>query len=199
MFLKIRRSQIITQPLVSCQGQILGENTPLLTWLRLGVNTGVWYLFAVFLFPAIQERTGVCSLSEHLTRYRCYKAGHSWSGFDISGHCFLLTWNNLVIIEEIKKLDWSEIKEKSLALYRVSSAVTILLHGLMVIWETMMMATSLYFHSTIEKVLGNKALLKDPTNYWICLYRNSLCDFSVDLDIWSGSCDFEKVLFKLQW
>ena len=166
MFLKIKRSQIITQPLVLlCQGQILGENTPLLTWLRLGVNTGVWYLFAVFLFPAIQERTGVCSLSEHLTRYRCYKAGHSWSGFDISGHCFLLTWNNLVIIEEIKKLDWSEIKEKSLALYRVSSAVTILLHGLMVIWETMMMATSLYFHSTIEKVLGNKALLKDPTNY----------------------------------
>lgn len=144
---------------------MLGENTPLLTWLRLGVNTGVWYLFAVILFPAIQERTGVCSLSEHLTRYRCYKAGHSWSGFDISGHCFLLTWNNLVIIEEIKKLDWSEMKEKSWALYRVSSAVTILLHGLMVIWETMMMATSLYFHSTIEKVLGNKALLKDPTNY----------------------------------
>ena len=155
---------------------MLGEKTPLLTWLRLGVNTGVWYLFAVILFPAIQERTGVCSLSEHLTRYRCYKAGHSWSGFDISGHCFLLTWNNLVIIEEIKKLDWSEMKEKSWALYRVSSAVTILLHGLMVIWETMMMATSLYFHSTIEKVLGNKALLKDPTNYWIeFVFTGTLC------------------------
>ena len=154
MFLKTRKSQILTQPL--CQGQVLGENTPLLTWLRLGVNTGVWYLFAVFLFPAIQERTGVCSLSAHLTRYRCYKAGHSWSGFDISGHCFLLTWNNLVIIEEIKKLNWSEIKEKSSSLYHVSSAVTILLHGLMIIWEAMMMATSLYFHSTIEKVLGNR-------------------------------------------
>ena len=141
-------------PNLSCQGQVLGENTPLLTWLRLGVNTGVWYFFAVFLFPAIQERTGVCSLSEHLTRYRCYKAGHSWSGFDISGHCFLLTWNNLVIIEEMKKLDFGEIKERSSRLYRLCSSVTILLHGLMIIWETMMMATSLYFHSTIEKVLG---------------------------------------------
>ena len=104
-------------------------------------------------------------MEQHHRKESCLASGHHWKGFDISGHCFLLTWNNLVIIEEIKKLDWSEIKEKSLALYRVSSAVTILLHGLMVIWETMMMATSLYFHSTIEKVLGNKALLKDPTNY----------------------------------
>ena len=133
---------------------MLGDNSPLLTWLRLLVNTGVWYLFAVMVFPAVQERTGVCSLSQHLNRRACYKAGHTWTGFDISGHCFLLTWNNLVIIEEIKKLNFSEIKGRSLLLYHVSNGVTLLLHVLMIIWETMIVATSLYFHSTIEKVLG---------------------------------------------
>ena len=136
------------------QGKVLGDNSPLLTWLRLLVNTGVWYLFAVMVFPAVQERTGVCSLSQHLNRRACYKAGHTWTGFDISGHCFLLTWNNLVIIEEIKKLDFSEIKGRSLLLFHVSNGVTLLLHVLMIIWETMIVATSLYFHSTIEKVLG---------------------------------------------
>lgn len=41
-------------------------------------------------------------VSKHLSRSHCYKAGYTWTGLDISGHCFLLTWNNLVITEELR-------------------------------------------------------------------------------------------------
>ena len=35
-----------------------------------------------------------------------------WKGFDISGHCFLLTWSNLFVIEEARAyLGWERIKD----------------------------------------------------------------------------------------
>ena len=42
----------------------------------------------------------MCFVSRHLTRTDCHAAGHRWTGFDASGHCFLLSWNNLFIVEE---------------------------------------------------------------------------------------------------
>jgi len=72
--------------------------------VRLGAGTAVWYCFARLAFPWLEQLTGVCTLSSQLTRSACYRAGHRWTGFDISGHCFLLTWNNLFMLEEFTSL-----------------------------------------------------------------------------------------------
>ena len=51
------------------------------------------------------KKLTVCSPHHsQLTRSACYRAGHRWTGFDISGHCFLLTWNNLFMLEEFTSL-----------------------------------------------------------------------------------------------
>jgi hypothetical protein len=31
----------------------------------------------------------------------CRREGYSWRGFDTSGHCFLLVWSILFILEEV--------------------------------------------------------------------------------------------------
>ena len=67
---------------------------------RLVVGTAVWYIFARIIFPYIEEATGVCGVSQFVTKKTCYTAGHFWRGFDASGHCFLLSWNNLFMVEE---------------------------------------------------------------------------------------------------
>ena len=47
-----------------------------------------------------------------MNKAECLASGHRWKGFDISGHCFLLTWNNLFIIEEAKAyIGWEKIKD----------------------------------------------------------------------------------------
>ena len=82
------------------------------SWLRLALCTAVWYCFAQSLFPYVEESTGVCEVSELRTKRSCIRAGYIWRGFDISGHCFLLTWNNLVIIEETLALKKKNNKKK---------------------------------------------------------------------------------------
>lgn len=46
------------------------------------------------------------------TKRGCLKAGHFWSGFDISGHVFILIYSSLVLIEESRPIvGWDNIKE----------------------------------------------------------------------------------------
>ena len=134
------------------QGKVLSkENSS--TWCRLLLATLVWYFFAVFLFPLLQERTGVCCVSSILSKQQCFKSRHHWSGLDISGHCFLLTWNNLVIVEEVRRLNTvMDNASNNFLLFTVRNLLSVL----MIVWEIMMFATSLYFHTLGEKVLGKK-------------------------------------------
>ena len=129
----------------SFQGNLLTANS-CIAWTRLLLCTAVWYLFAQMLFPAVEEMTGVCRVSSFLSKETCRRAGHTWTGLDISGHCFLLSWNCLVILEELPQIPVT----RSL----LSSTSRALLHLLVLLWEGMMLATSLYFHTETEKVLG---------------------------------------------
>jgi len=130
-----------------------------ITFLRLLSATFVWYFFAVYLFPLIERQTGVCQTSHILSPGKCRKAGFRWTGFDISGHCFLLTWNSLVIIEELGKLklnqNWTSVLLKNLLLI------------LLVVWEMMMMTTSVYFHTVPEKIIGVCCAIIP----WLILYK----------------------------
>jgi len=153
---------------LSRQGTMLNtKSVPI--WCRLIICTAVWYSFAQVLFPLVEEATGVCEVSELITRRECRKKGFSWRGFDISGHCFLLTWNNLVIIEETKLVLQSlgRTKKRHPMLDVPIASIHILLCMLMLLWELMMFCTSLYFHTTLEKVLGTMCAITP----WLLLYR----------------------------
>lgn len=78
---------------------------------RLFIATGVWYgLTGAFLM--VEEVSGVCNATKLLNKAECLASGYKWRGFDISGHCFLLVWNSLFMIEEGKAyLGWERIKE----------------------------------------------------------------------------------------
>jgi len=153
---------------ISKQGTMLNTRSAPI-WCRLVACTAVWYWFAQVLFPYIEEATGVCEVSEFLTKRECRKKGFGWRGFDISGHCFLLTWNNLVIIEETKLvlLSLGRTRKKHPMLDIPIASIHILLCMLMLLWELMMFCTSLYFHTTVEKVLGTMCAITP----WVLLYK----------------------------
>ena len=79
--------------------------------IRLVIATAVWYGFTG-MFIIIEENSGICNVTKFLNKEECLTGGYRWKGFDISGHCFLLTWNNLFLIEEAKAyLGWEKIKD----------------------------------------------------------------------------------------
>jgi len=166
---------------LSKQGTILNTRSVHI-FCRLVLCTAVWYSFAVVLFPHVEQATGVCEVSGLLTKRECRKNGFSWRGFDISGHCFLLTWNNLVIIEETKFLyRTKEYKEKQTWLDLGVKLVHGLLCVLLLLWEVMMFCTSLYFHTTTEKLLGTLCAILP----WVLIYRVIPTLYSMTLGIFS--------------
>jgi len=91
----------------SCgRAHIVGRNLS-----RLAIATAVWFA-VTSLFQSIETRTGVCEMLKFTRRDSCVSHGYLWKGFDISGHCFLLVFCNLFIIEEGKAyLGWERIKD----------------------------------------------------------------------------------------
>lgn len=71
---------------------------------RLGVATFFW-IFWTNMFQYIESIYGRCSESKYSRRSKCLEAGLRWSGFDISGHSFLLIYSVLIMIEEAKPIE----------------------------------------------------------------------------------------------
>lgn len=146
---------------------------------RLGVAHLIW-MSITSLFVLIDGYTGVCSDNEAISeRSECIKRGYHWAGFDISGHIFLLTYCIYVITEEcanIKLEIWDEYegalqfenhvvdkltdntKQLLPQAHQLSSyfidKLEILALTEILLWTIMVTATSLYFHTFAEKVLG---------------------------------------------
>ena len=146
---------------------------------RLGVAHLIW-MSVTSLFVIIDSYTGVCEDNDSiLERSDCIKRGHFWSGFDISGHIFLLTYCVFVLTEEcanIKLEVWDEYQGvlhfENRVVNKLSDKTKELLpqvHRLVgyfidklellaltevLLWMVMLTATSLYFHSFTEKILG---------------------------------------------
>jgi len=76
------------------------------------VATAIWF-FCVRTFNYIEHITGSCYEGELFKdKLSCRNSGFVWLGFDISGHCFLLVFSNLVISEEVKAFkNWERIGE----------------------------------------------------------------------------------------
>uniref|UniRef100_A0A8D8BNI3 FIT family protein CG10671 n=1 Tax=Culex pipiens TaxID=7175 RepID=A0A8D8BNI3_CULPI len=78
---------------------------------RLGIATGFWFVWTKF-FNIIESSYGRCSVRGFDSKSSCLKAGHLWSGFDISGHAFILIYSSLVLMEEARTIiGWENIKE----------------------------------------------------------------------------------------
>merc|ERR1719189_745502 len=175
--------------------------------MRMAVGTMVWFTFTT-IFEIIEYRSGLCSVTKYLTKAKCAAKGYRWIGFDISGHAFLLIWNNLFIVEEGKAyLGWERIKDmlrneehKRLSTdlinpagdsdsrtalsklkadeflhlrtnYRQYTPWVRLLFGILsfwhLLWDVMLFFTILYFHITLEKIIGASIAIL----IWFLLYR----------------------------
>ena len=78
---------------------------------RLVIASLVWYSVTSF-FNLVESKTGVCEITKYHKKESCRAHGYLWRGFDISGHCFLLIFCNLVMYEEGKAyLGWERIKD----------------------------------------------------------------------------------------
>ena len=138
----------------------------------------IWSSVTSF-FVFLDSLVGTCAIEEISKRSVCIKEGHLWTGFDISGHIFLLTYCIYVLTEEASNIQlevWYEYNStlgfESRAVDKLSKETKKKLHRLhriagvfvdylelfamaeVVIWTFMVMITSLYFHSILEKLLG---------------------------------------------
>jgi len=79
--------------------------------VRLGIATGAWFCITS-LFDMVEHKSGMCDITKYHKKETCLASGNNWKGFDISGHCFLLIFSNLVMLEEGKAyLGWERIKD----------------------------------------------------------------------------------------
>lgn len=78
---------------------------------RIFIATMFWWSWTKF-FNIIETAYGRCNSSKYDSRSSCLKAGFVWSGFDISGHTFILIYSSLVLIEEARPIvNWETIRE----------------------------------------------------------------------------------------
>lgn len=147
---------------------------------RLGIGTLMWFSWTKS-FVLLESYTASCMSGKYNTRANCILAGSVWKGFDISGHAFLLIYCSLLIAEEAKAIrGWErigdlirneEFEEESplkplsehelahlkdnytrLTPYVRSAFVCLTLFS--ILWDVMLVATIIYFHSMVQKVVG---------------------------------------------
>lgn len=167
---------------------------------RIVICTLVWY-FSVNLFVSVESVYGSCSIptsngtsssqvtSKFPNKSLCSKQGYSWTGFDISGHTFLLMFSILVIIEEtgimsgwepfgssLKGLQQHEQKTKKvnhqqfMIFDRYSIFIRllfVLLTMLVLIWDFMLIQTVLFYHTMVQKAIAGIW----SASIWFILYR----------------------------
>ncbi|XP_009997080.1 PREDICTED: fat storage-inducing transmembrane protein 2 [Chaetura pelagica] len=118
------------------------------------VGTVIWYV-CTGLFIYIENLTGTCSTSGQpgQPQRECHRDNGIWSGFDISGHCFLLSYCTLMIVEEVAVLEGLSIDQNS-KLHVVINSLFVSLCFLSMIWVFMFLCTAIYFHDFSQKLLG---------------------------------------------
>ena len=145
---------------------------------RLSIATMVWY-FGTGLFLMVEDYSGVCNAPSYSNKINCKENGYFWKGFDISGHCFLLVWCNLVILEEVKCfLEWEKVTTDQSNDTNSATNVNLKCTGpvswlfqivcfMSMLWDIMIFCTNMYFHTVPEKVLGTIIAI----TAWFILYR----------------------------
>lgn len=173
--------------------------------MRIVVNTVIWYI-SVNSMVSIERNYGSCSTSPLATgtgaksagglfiasnsKRDCTSKGGIWTGWDISGHTFLLMFSVLLLIEETSIMDgWEPFghhlnaenqrftKELKIGSHRQFNSFNyycafirvnfILITLLIILWEFMLMQTALFYHTMVQKAIAAVW----ATISWFVLYR----------------------------
>ena len=137
---------------------------------RVAVTAVAW-ISTTSIFDAIRSATGQCTDPEFQSISNCSKYGGNWTGFDASGHCFVMTYFSLLICEEIRILcNWKLLLDKlqaseehtrnvlsknnvMLATY-ILDLFAIIASMLLIIWDLVLLTTVVYHHTMYEKWTG---------------------------------------------
>ena len=116
-----------------------------------------------------------------VSKKQCLKLGFNYYAFDTSGHSFLLTYSILVLVEEFvllkyiysfkqytlgqkkeymnkpcyAQIDFKNFDKRIRYVFPCITMVTLFASCLSLIWDLMLIITSVYYHTIFEKVLGN--------------------------------------------
>jgi len=145
------------------------------TLFQLAIGTAVWYTFASNVFGFVEHSTGICQASHLTSKRECRHSGFKWLAFDISGHSFLLLWNVLFTLENVKL---PRNQQNSVSKNEDNSGVSVgnqnildiqlfIISMLTFIWEVMLISTAFHFHTTGEKIVGSSISLL----VWYLIYR----------------------------
>lgn len=176
---------------------------------RILVATAFWYGLTKS-FNYLQTKFGQCSDLSYLTKSTCRDEDEIWTGFDISGHAFILIYSSLVLIEEARPIcGWGDLcqnlqpdtddesrKSEDLeeyttkGLYRWYKIFTpivqvnfVLMTMLQLLWDIMVLCTMLYFHNMGEKLMGGAIAIFT----WYFTYRFWYSSFDLPPDV-PGKC-----------
>ena len=165
---------------------------------RLGVTTFLWLIFTTG-FEIIEHFTGSCIGEGSISNKNvCVRKDFLWDGFDVSGHCFLLSFCILIINEELNcstniltcnhngvgHPTTEPNRGKGIRVvfgFRIYEEVFeqaiewlgFLLLLLMILWEIMLFFTCLYFHTLSQKLLGFSLGA-------MCFYASYMCVFKIE-------------------
>lgn len=134
--------------------------------LSVAVATAVWYV-CVGTFFYIEDVTGSCfetaaremTKGELVSKVACRRAGFHWHGYDISGHCFILSYSTLLIVEETAPMALVKATSHSALLRTVLNLLYVALNLIMVVWLWMFFCTCVYFHDLSHKLIGTACSL----------------------------------------
>lgn len=169
--------------------------------LRLGIATLFWWFWTT-LFNVIEASYGRCVNQNFTSKSECLQNNFLWNGLDLSGHCFILIYGSLLLIEETRCIsNWDTIKEyirldEHNRITRENQNSTnplrhltenqfkhvkhhyekftpyirlllILVAVFQILWDVMLICTTLYYHIMIEKFLGGAIAIIT----WFITYR----------------------------
>ena len=188
---------LCVMPFVFVTSYILSIGRVKLVYKQLArfVVVWLWWFFATYCMSCLEALTGECSKNPNVSvsKSLCRQNGGQWKlWLDISGHSFLLVFCILIIAEETSVFDhWSSLsellrKDDSKLTSRVSGpaelaklkflyvkhtpVARIFLVGLaclQVTWNTMLLATVVYFHNMPDKLCGALTGVAG----WFIIYR----------------------------
>lgn len=159
-----------------------GERNKVIAHLgRLAVATVFW-MVCTTLFEHVEAATRVCVSADYTDKKDCLAKGFRWqSGFDISGHTFILVYCSLIMSEEAKCIrGWARIADLIrnrefdddsplqvlsaaqlenlqnlyILLGRYVKCAFVTMTALNLLWDFMLLCTVMYFHTTPQKVAG---------------------------------------------
>ncbi|CCH41678.1 putative membrane protein [Wickerhamomyces ciferrii] len=99
----------------------------------------------------------------------CYKYGEWEGGFDISGHFCFITTLSLILWYELKELNESYfendlendlesqkigVEDGSWFKFTVTNVVRWIVLGCLILWIELLLVTAIFYHTTLEKLLG---------------------------------------------